>query len=126
VDRVSLVGELERRAAAAGRRLDVLVEVNVGGELSKGGCAQEQLGQLLDVVSRQPHLAAKGLMAIPPPEVGSRRVRAHLALLRSLLERYGGGMTELSMGMSDDFELAVEEGATIVRVGTAIFGPRPG
>jgi hypothetical protein len=126
VDREELVTELERRAAASGRKVDVLLEINVGGEASKGGCAPEALGALLDAVRASAHLRAVGLMAIPPYLEDPEQVRPMFAHLRALRDAHGGAaaLPELSMGMSHDYPVAIEEGSTIVRVGTAIFGER--
>lgn len=126
VDRVSLVRELARRAAALGLVQRVLLEVNLGAEEQKGGCAVEALPTLLGVVAAEPSLACTGLMCIPP---SAGDPREHFVVLRALRERLRECGTlaagaELSMGMSADFEVAIEEGATIVRVGTAIFGAR--
>jgi uncharacterized pyridoxal phosphate-containing UPF0001 family protein len=92
--------------------------VNVGGEESKAGVAPANLAALLEDVRALPALALKGLMAIPPPG----DTRPHFTRLRELAKEHG--LSGLSMGMSDDFEIAVEEGATVVRVGSAIFGAR--
>lgn len=126
VDREELALELDKRAAALGRRLDVLVEVNVGGEASKAGCAPEGLSGLLAVAERATHLRVVGLMAIPPMLEDAEAVRPYFARLRALRDENGGPsvLPELSMGMSHDFHVAIEEGATLVRVGTAIFGSR--
>jgi len=125
VDRESLLRELDRRAAAAGVKLEVLVEVNLADEQEKGGCAPADVPRLLDAIARCPALVARGLMAIPPFDSDPERARPYFAMLRELLERHGGGLRELSMGMSNDYEVAVSEGATMVRVGSAIFGVRP-
>lgn len=115
VDRIELGAEIARRAPGA----RVLVEVNVAGEATKGGCRPEQVPALVEGLAGS-GLEVVGLMTIPPPQDDPR---PHFARLRALGERLG--LRELSMGMSDDFEAAVEEGATIVRVGRAIFGERP-
>jgi len=123
LDRLPLAAELDKRAAARGRAVDVLVEVNVGGEASKGGVAPDRVGELLDAVAALPHVKVRGLMAIPPEAAAPDDARQWFRALRKLGERHG--LAQLSMGMSGDFEVAIEEGATVVRVGTAIFGPRP-
>ncbi|EYF03564.1 YggS family pyridoxal phosphate-dependent enzyme [Chondromyces apiculatus] len=126
VDRVELVTELDRRAAAGGRVLRVLVEVNVGGEATKGGCTPEGVEAVLGAAQRCAHLRSVGLMAIAPYLEDPAAVRPYFAALRALRDRHGGAevLPELSMGMSHDFEGAIAEGATWVRVGTAIFGSR--
>ena len=125
VDDPRLVGALDRRAAAAERTLDVLVQVNVSGEQSKSGCAPSEVAALLDTIDAATHVRARGLMTMPPPS-DPEQARPFFVALRELRDDLGGParLPELSMGMSGDFEVAIEEGATIVRVGTAIFGAR--
>lgn len=115
VDSLELAQTLDRRAASP---QDVLVEVNVGGEASKSGVAPVQLPALLDAMAALEKVRCRGLMCIPPPGRGLPGFR----LLAELAREHG--LPELSMGMSDDFEEAIREGATIVRVGTALFGAR--
>jgi len=119
VDRESLAAEIDRRAAMMDIVQDVLVQVNVGSEPQKSGVAPADLPALLEAVGRLEHLRCRGVMAIPPFEEDPR---PHFRALRDIAREHG--LPELSMGMSDDFEEAIEEEATIVRVGTAIFGPR--
>jgi pyridoxal phosphate enzyme (YggS family) len=123
LDRLDLAKELDKRARARGRTVDVLVEVNVAAEASKGGVTPDGLGELLDAVAAMSSMKVRGLMAIPPEAKDPDDSRVWFRALRKLGERYS--FSELSMGMSGDFEVAIEEGATMVRVGTAIFGPRP-
>jgi pyridoxal phosphate enzyme (YggS family) len=123
IDSLDVARECERRAAGAGRPVDVFLEVNVANEPSKGGFAPDALSAALDAVAGLAHLKVRGLMAIPPIVERAEDSRPAFRALRTLAERHGLG--ELSMGMSGDFEVAIEEGATVVRVGTAIFGPRP-
>jgi hypothetical protein len=123
LDRVELARECDRRAAARGQALDVLVQINVAGEPTKGGVAPAELDALLEALASCTHLRVRGLMAMPPEAATAEDSRAWFRALAKLAERHG--LRELSMGMSGDFEVAIEEGATIVRVGTAIFGPRP-
>jgi hypothetical protein len=123
LDRLDLARELDKRARGRGRALDVLVQVNLGGEAPKGGVAPDGVAGLLDAVVALDHLRVRGLMAIPPETADPEDARVWFRTLRKLGERHALG--ELSMGMSGDFEVAIEEGATMVRVGTAIFGPRP-
>jgi pyridoxal phosphate enzyme (YggS family) len=130
VDSVELAQALSRRAAAAGRTVPVLVEVNVGGEATKFGVAPEELAGLLVRVAELPGLVLDGLMTVGPPVARAEEARAGFARLRALREAgeraLGRSLPELSMGMSGDFEVAVEEGATMVRVGSALFGERSG
>jgi pyridoxal phosphate enzyme (YggS family) len=130
LDRVELGAELERRAAELGRELVVLLQVNVDAEAGKGGAAPPALRELLAHSAAWKHLRVVGLMAIPRAAPEPQASRAAFERLRELALRLraepgGAGLCELSMGMSADFEVAIEAGATSVRVGTAIFGPRP-
>jgi len=130
VDREKVARLLSQHAAEAGRRLRVLVEVNVGGEGSKTGCPPGEAEALVRLCAELPALEPAGLMAVPPftddPEAGRPFHRRLRALRDALRDRLGmPGLRELSTGMSRDYEIAVEEGATIVRVGTTLFGPRP-
>jgi pyridoxal phosphate enzyme (YggS family) len=110
------------------RRLDVLLEINVADEPQKAGALPEDAGELLDHVLACDRLSVRGLMAIPPwaedPEASRRWFRELCELRDRLQDEKGHPLPELSMGMSHDFEIAIAEGATMVRVGTAIFGPR--
>jgi pyridoxal phosphate enzyme (YggS family) len=118
IDSEEIARRLSRGAEAAGKRLTVLIEVKLGGEATKTGVDPAGARALVGEVRALPALHLSGLMTIPPPGEG----RTHFAALRRLAEDLG--LQELSMGMSDDFEDAIEEGATLVRVGTAIFGSR--
>jgi PLP dependent protein len=120
VDSAALGAALSRSAVAQGRTLRVLVEVRLGGEATKSGVEPAALPALLAAL-QLPGLLVDGLMTVPPPG-DAEAVRPHFRALREL--RDGVGLRELSMGMSDDFEVAIEEGATMVRVGRAIFGAR--
>jgi hypothetical protein len=122
VDRLELARELSRRAHGAERTLDVLLQVNLGDEPQKGGVAPAEVKRLHEAVAGLPGLRVRGLMAIPPATESAERARPYFRRLRELREELG--LEHLSMGMSADFEVAIEEGATMVRVGTAIFGPR--
>ncbi|APR83649.1 Hypothetical protein A7982_08998 [Minicystis rosea] len=126
VDRADLAAELGKRAEAAGVSLRVLVEVNVSGEASKGGCTPAEVGEVLAAIRAASSLEAIGLMTIPPDTEDPEDARPFFAALRKLRDEHGGAavLPELSMGMTHDFHVAIEEGATIVRVGTAIFGAR--
>jgi pyridoxal phosphate enzyme (YggS family) len=119
LDREELARELSKRYAAAGATARLLVEVNLGGEAQKSGCPPERVEPLVALARGLPGLEVAGLMCIPPP---SEPPRPHFARLRALRDRLG--LRELSMGMSADWVEAVEEGATLVRLGTALFGAR--
>ncbi|HEX9125412.1 MAG TPA: YggS family pyridoxal phosphate-dependent enzyme [Methylomirabilota bacterium] len=122
VDREELARELDRRAHQAERRVKVLVQVNVGLERQKGGVQPAELKPLLDAITGCRNLDVRGLMCIPPATESAEASRRWFRRLREL--RDAAGLEHCSMGMSSDFEVAIEEGATMVRVGTAIFGPR--
>jgi len=124
LDSARLATELDRRAAQAGRHITVLVQVNLSGEATKRGVAADALPALLDAVRGLAHLRVVGLMTMPAPAPDPEVARPEFARLRALAE--AAELPELSMGMSDDFEVAVEEGATLVRIGTALFGARGG
>ncbi|HEX5854102.1 MAG TPA: YggS family pyridoxal phosphate-dependent enzyme [Thermoanaerobaculia bacterium] len=118
IDSLDLALRLDRAAEAAGKRLLVFVQVRLGGETTKSGVDPANAAALVGAVRALPALDLRGLMTIPPPG----ETRPHFAALRELGEALS--LPELSMGMSDDFEAAIEEGATLVRVGTGIFGAR--
>ncbi|MEW5879213.1 MAG: YggS family pyridoxal phosphate-dependent enzyme [Pseudomonadota bacterium] len=127
VDRLKIAQRLSQQRPADRPPLQVLIQVNVSGEASKRGVAPAEAGTLAQAVAQLPRLRLRGLMAIPEPEQERERQRAPFARLRELLERLrreGLAVDTLSMGMSADLEAAIAEGATIVRVGTAIFGER--
>jgi len=121
VDRLPVAEELSRRSAQLGVTTRVLLEVNVAGEGSKSGCAPAEAPGLAAVVARLPALELRGLMCIPPA-LGDPR--PHFAALRSLRDGMPFDLPDLSMGMSSDYESALAEGSTMVRIGTAIFGER--
>jgi pyridoxal phosphate enzyme (YggS family) len=128
VDRPSLAIELDRRAASRELRQSILLQVRLGGEASKAGVDESELSALAAQVCRLPQLELRGLMCIPPPVEQPEQARRWFARLRELRDALlpeVGPLPELSMGMSHDFEIAIEEGATLVRVGRAIFGERP-
>jgi pyridoxal phosphate enzyme (YggS family) len=122
VDREELARELDRRAHQAQRRVKVLVQVNIGEEPQKGGVHPDELKPLLDAMTGCRNLDVRGLMCIPPAAESAEASRKWFKRLREL--RDAAGLEHCSMGMSGDFEVAIDEGATMVRVGTAIFGPR--
>ena len=128
LDSAELARKLDARLAARDRTLDVLLQVNVSGEESKSGVRPGAVGELLDVARSCPRLIVRGFMTIGLNSDDRSAVRAGYRLLRELqLTALSDtpGATELSMGMSGDFAEAIAEGATIVRLGSAIFGPRP-
>jgi hypothetical protein len=129
LDGIELAEALSRRAVLAGRSLPVLVEVNVSGEATKFGVTPADLEPLLGRVAALPGLRVDGLMTVGAPVERAEDARRGFARLRELREGaercLGIALPELSMGMSADFEVAIEEGSTMVRVGTAIFGARP-
>jgi len=128
LDRERLAARLEGLLAAEGRKVPVLLEINVGGEATKSGASPQAVEGLARAALACPHLEVRGLMAVPPFDPDPEQARPYFRRLREirnrLAERLGVALPELSMGMSLDFEVAVEEGATQVRVGTALFGPR--
>ena len=130
VDSPRLLADISRRCVEAGKTLPVLIEVNLAGEGGKAGIAPEALPALLASAAALSGVRVRGLMAIPPMAEDPEESRPYFAALRELLGRCAsagsgaGELTELSMGMSGDFEAAIEEGATMVRVGTAVFGSR--
>jgi len=130
LDREALAIELNRRAQSAGRKVPVLIEINIGGEETKSGVQPAGLNSFFELASGFEWLDVRGLMALPPffdrPEAARPYFRQMRALLDMLKEKSARpeSLSELSMGMSGDFEVAIEEGATLVRIGTAIFGSR--
>jgi PLP dependent protein len=127
LDSVHLAEELNRRATQEGRVLKVLIEVNLAREATKFGTDEEKLFTLTKRIKELDHLSLEGLMTMPPFFDSPEESRPYFIEIRKWKERMGQKgipIKELSMGMSNDFEIAIEEGATYVRVGTAIFGPR--
>ncbi len=128
LDRQRLVERLEKLLSDRGARLPVLLEVNLGEEPTKSGVAPGSLEALATAAFAAPHLEVRGLMAVPPFDPDPERARPHFRRLRqlrdALADRLGRALPELSMGMSHDYPVAVEEGATEVRLGTVLFGPR--
>jgi len=132
VDRPRIVQELQRHAAEAGQVLSVMIQLNLAREASKSGAAQDEALSLIERVASCENLRCTGLITLPPYYDEPERVRPFFAALREIRDRLQARcppevrLTDLSMGMSGDFEVAIEEGATHVRVGTALFGPRTG
>ena len=129
VDRMSIAEEINKHANNAAKDMEILIEVNVAGEASKHGFKPEELIEQLDAINNLPRLEIHGLMTIAPWTSDPEKVRPVFRRLRKIKEEceqiLGAPMQHLSMGMSGDFEVAIEEGATIIRIGTALFGPRP-
>ena len=132
VDARDLAGRLDRLCAEAGRaELPVLIQVDLGGEETKSGAGESELANLAEAVSECEHLRLTGLMTLPPFFEDAQAARPFFKRLRELRDTlqsggyFGEARGDLSMGMTHDFEIAIEEGATMVRVGTAIFGERP-
>jgi pyridoxal phosphate enzyme (YggS family) len=130
VDSVDLATRLDRIAGETGRTPSVLVQVKLGDEPAKSGAAEKALPAIIEALDSAASLRLRGLMVIPPLTESAEGARGYFSKLREILEGLNRGraperqLVDLSMGMSGDFEIAVEEGATMVRVGTAIFGPR--
>ena len=128
VDSLAIAQEISKRAVQIGKTMPILIEVNVAGEASKFGRAPEKLLAELNELNALPKIEIHGLMAIPPFTPLPEKARPYFKKLRELKVEcekiLGAPLPHLSMGMSGDFEVAIEEGATIVRVGTALFGER--
>jgi len=130
VDNLELAAEIDRQAAKIGKAQNILIEVNIAGEASKAGMAVKGAPALVREAARLKNISIKGLMTMPPYSENPEDSRPYFTVLRELAETIAKGtipnvsMQELSMGMSGDFEVAIAEGATLVRVGTAIFGER--
>jgi pyridoxal phosphate enzyme (YggS family) len=130
VDSLELANEIDKQAAKIGKVQDVLIEVSISGEASKAGVATENAAALIKGAAKLKNISIKGLMTMPPYSDIPEDSRPYFKKLRQLSESVakenipGVSMQELSMGMSGDFEVAIEEGATMVRIGTAIFGER--
>ena len=128
VDSFKLAKEVNKRAKTAGKVQKILIQINTGREEQKSGIMPEEALNLFNEISDLENIEIKGLMAIPPFGMEEKEARKHFSLLKKTLnqlnEKYSLQMTELSMGMTGDFEPAIDEGSTMVRVGTAIFGAR--
>lgn len=130
LDSIALARELDKEGRKAGKRVRTFIEVNLAGEESKTGIAGNQVFLLLQEAAKLANLTVEGLMTVPPFRENPEDVRPYFRELRELLCRMqerrlpNTDLKELSMGMSQDYEVAIEEGATIVRIGTALFGPR--
>ena len=127
VDSPVLLEALERHAAARGRRVELLLQVNVSGEAAKHGCRPEDASALAEAAGACPHVVCRGLMTLAPFSTNPEEARPHFRRLRELRDHLQATVHSplvLSMGMSQDFEVAIEEGADLVRIGTALFGDR--
>jgi PLP dependent protein len=132
LDSAKLAARLSSAAEALGKVMPVLIEINLGGEQAKSGVRPDspELNEILNGASMWPHLRIRGLMTVPPYTEDPEGARPHFRTLRELRDELAArnfpavGFDELSMGMSHDFEVAIEEGSTCVRIGTAIFGSR--
>ena len=129
VDSLRLAQEIDKRAGYAERVMPILLEVNVAGEASKYGFAPETVAEAVPPIVDLPHVEIRGLMTVAPLAEDPEEVRPHFRRLRELRDRLSDRFPDvdwhhLSMGMTDDFEIAIEEGATLVRIGRAIFGER--
>ena len=128
IDSMKLAEHTDRVAAELGLRVNVFLQINIGREESKGGFDPDEIQDQVEVLSGLSHLTIRGLMCIPPAGPDAESARGWFVRMRGLQERiadgFGDEFNELSMGMSGDYEVAIEEGATLVRVGSAIFGGR--
>ncbi|MDY7030601.1 MAG: YggS family pyridoxal phosphate-dependent enzyme, partial [Thermodesulfobacteriota bacterium] len=130
VDRIEVAREINKRGVNLGKKISVLIQVNISQEDSKSGVEKERVVSLVSEIADLTHIQVKGLMTMPPFFADPEEARPYFKSLRKLRdeierERFQDtSMRELSMGMSNDFEVAIQEGATLVRVGTAIFGER--
>jgi PLP dependent protein len=130
LDSVALARELAKEGRRNGKRVRTLIEVNLGDEQSKSGIGRDKVAELVKSVSELAHLQVEGLMAVPPFKENPEEIRPYFRSLKELqVELQGrkipnGSFNELSMGMTHDYPIAIEEGATIVRIGTALFGSR--
>jgi PLP dependent protein len=130
LDSVALARALDKEGGKSGKIVRAFVEVNLGGEESKSGIPKDQVKSVLEEIAKLSHLFVRGLMTVPPFRENPEEVRGFFRELGELREQLGGlnlpnvDLKELSMGMTHDYPVAIEEGATIVRIGTALFGPR--
>ena len=130
VDSAELLRRLDQAASKEGRTIDALVQVDLADEPTKSGVGEEGLDEILELAASCERIALRGLMILPPYDPDPERARPWFRRLRLLLEARRArhvrpALTELSMGMTEDFEVAIEEGATLVRIGRALFGDRP-
>jgi hypothetical protein len=130
LDSVALARELEKQGKRIGKKIRTFIEVNLAGEESKSGISKDDLASLLESIAMLDHVAVEGLMMVPPFREDPEESRPYFRELRELKDKFNAqriphvDLQELSMGMTHDYPVAIEEGATIVRIGTALFGPR--
>jgi PLP dependent protein len=130
LDSAALARVLDKEGEKRGKTVRTFVEVNLAGEQSKSGVAPDGLARFLDEIGKLAHVTVEGLMTVPPIQEHAKNIRGYFCALWELREKFRDAapanirLKELSMGMSEDFPVAIEEGATIVRIGTALFGPR--
>ena len=128
LDRPKIIHRVGRITEDLGKKIRVCLEVNVGDEIQKHGVSPDRISTLLEIVDQYPNLLFEGLMCIPPHHPDPEQARPFFHRLRSLLEQIcdssSASASQLSMGMSQDYAIAIQEGASVIRVGTAIFGPR--
>jgi hypothetical protein len=130
LDSVALAREMDKQGRQRGKKIRVFVEINLAGEESKSGIAKADLASLLEAIATLDHVAVEGLMTVPPFREDPEESRPYFRELRELKDNFNAqriphvDLQELSMGMTHDYPVAIEEGATIVRIGTALFGPR--
>lgn len=125
LDRVEIAKSLNKLAEPPKRTIDVLIEVNIGAEASKSGIAPEKLAEFIDALRQYPRIRCRGLMVLPPPLFPVKKREPFFKKAKKLFEAYDTqGWNTLSMGTSDDYEIAAANGATLVRLGTVLFGPR--
>jgi PLP dependent protein len=127
IDSIKIIESLGKRAGLEEKNLPIMIEINIGQESQKHGASPDSLPELMAEIAKHSRLQLRGLMTVPPHTDDPEGARPYLAALRTLREQNGGEqlLPELSMGMSHDMQVAVSEGATMVRIGTAIFGARP-
>jgi len=130
LDSMTLALELEKQGRQRGKKIRAFIEVNLAGEESKSGIAKDGVASLLEAVAKLDHVAVEGLMTVPPFREDPEEIRPYFRALRELKDKFNAqriphvDLQELSMGMTHDYPVAIDEGATIVRIGTALFGPR--
>lgn len=131
IEKIDQIQELEKRCSKMEKKIDVLIEINIGGEESKGGVLPDSVEGLIEEICKCKYVNLRGFMTIPPIEDDEKKLRQYFRKMKEIFENYkklnynNVKIDVLSMGMSNDFEVAIEEGATLVRIGTKLFGERP-